>query len=323
MKKFQYLEAENLEDLLEILCEFKEDAKVNAGGTDLLSLFKDQYLFFYPKVLVNAKPVKELDYIQFLGGSLRIGALTKLSRIIEDPLVNEKFPVIRETVQTIGSPEIRNMGTVGGNLCQDIRCWYYRYPARLGGPLSCLRKGGKSCLAIRGDNRYHALIGKGCYAVCPSDLATTLSCLNAKLVILKKDGERKIAVEDLYTSQGLSLEPGEIVKEIEIPFNGDSRQKFIKFTLRRPIDFAIVSVASSFRFEGDVLKECAISLGGVSFKPERAKEVEDLLKFTRLNEKTADSVKEKILKDVKPLSKNGYKIPLVRALIKRVILSIM
>lgn len=323
MRKFEHIEAENFEDLLNILYELKSEAKINAGGTDLLSLFKDEYLFSYPRFLVDAKKVEELNYVEFRDGVLKIGSLTRLKTVLSHPLIKQKFPLLTEATLTIASPQIRNMATVGGNLCQDIRCWYYRYPARLGGPLSCKRKGGKICLAIKGDNRYHAIVGKGCYAVCPSDLAVAFSCLNAKLVIAKKGGERKVDVESLYTPNGLALTEEEIVKEVEIPFWESTNQRFIKYTLRRPIDFAIVSVACSFRLEGKRIKKCSISLGGVSFRPEKAKEIEDLLENSALDEKVVDEAKKMVLPHSKPLKKNGYKVEILRAIIGRILLSLM
>ncbi len=323
MRRFEHVEVENLDELLELLSEFKEEARINAGGTDLLSLFKDRYLFNYPKVLINVKPVKELDYLELVNGALRIGSLTKLSTLARNPVIIDRFPILRETVLTIASPQIRNMATVGGNLCQDIRCWYYRYPSSLGGPLLCARKKGKSCLAVKGDNRYHALIGEKCYAVCPSDLATALSSLKAKLVIVKKGAERKIDVWDLYTPQGLGIGPDEVIKEVEIPLEWAKEQKFIKYTLRKPIDFAIVSVASCFKFEGGRISDCAISLGGVSFRPERLKEAEDLLRDAKIDEGLVEEIKRRVLSNVRPLSKNGYKITIARELIGRVLLSLM
>ncbi|MCX7856800.1 MAG: FAD binding domain-containing protein [Deltaproteobacteria bacterium] len=323
MKKFEYIEAEDLEDLLSILWDFKNEARVIAGGTDLLSIFKDQYLLSYPKLVVNAKPVKELDYVYIEGGILKIGALTRLSTLLSHPLVIEKFPIIKEAIMTIATPQIRNVGTVGGNLCQDIRCWYYRYPARLGGPLICLRKGGKTCLAIRGDNRYHALIGKRCYAVCPSDLAIVLCCLNAEIIVVKKKNQRKLDVQSLYTPLGLSLQPDEIVKEIQVPCNYGFRQRFIKFTIRRPIDFAVLSLAGQLKFEKKDLSKWIITFGGISYRPE----VVVVTKYFQKNEKTVEKLLEEIVRSVlvkaKPLTKNAYKIPLLKGLSRKLIHSLM
>ncbi len=145
----------------------------------------------------------------------------------------------------MASPQIRNVATLGGNLCQEVRCWYYRYPNHLGGALSCARKGKGPCLAIKGDNRYHAVLGgKKCFAVCPSDTAVALAALDAQLVIAGPEGQRKMALNDFYNPLGLGIKWNEILSEIEIPvINHSTKQHFFKFTLRRPIDFAIVSLA--------------------------------------------------------------------------------
>ena len=145
-----------------------------------------------------------------------------------------------------GIPQIRNVATLGGNLCQDVRCWYYRYPRHMGEPSSCARKGQGPCLAVKGDNRYHAILGgKKCFAVCPSDTAVALAALDAQLVITGPEGQRKTAITDFYNPLGLDLQWNEILTEIEVPVpNNSTRQHFFKFTLRRPIDFSIVSLAA-------------------------------------------------------------------------------
>lgn len=319
MRRFEYLEAENLEDLLEILDQLKEKAKVKAGGTDLLSLFKDQYLFSYPEVLVNINRVRELNFFEFDGSSLRIGALFSLSSLAKERFFLEKIPVIASTASKVASPEVRNVATIGGNLCQDLRCWYYRYPMRLGGPLNCIKKGGKTCLAINGENRYHSLVGERCYAPCPSDFAITVSSLSGKAIVVSKNGERRVEISSLYGPLGLRLEPYEILREIEIPYDPESSQRFVKFTLRRAIDFAIVSVATNLKVKDSKIEDCKIVLGGVSYRPHRAYEMEDLLRGERLTHGLIEEAAKRLLSGVKPLSKNGYKIDLLRGLVKRVL----
>lgn len=319
MRRFEYLEAENLPDLLDVLDSYKEKAKVNAGGTDLLSLFKDEYLYSYPEVLVNIKKVEELNHLDFDGKVLRIGPLFSLSSLAKDPLVKKIMPALAVTASMIATPEIRNMATVGGNLCQDVRCWYYRYPMRLGGPLNCVKKGGRTCLAVSGDNRYHGLIGERCYAPVPSDIAITLSSLSGSIIIASKKGERRIEISSFYGPMGCQLMPDEIVKEIEIPYEEGSIQNFMKYSFRKAIDFAIVSVATNIKLSDFRIEDCRITFGGISYRPYRAYEVENFIKGERLTLELIDEVSKRLLSGIKPLSKNAYKIDVSRGLLRKVL----
>ena len=163
------------------------------------------------------------------------------------PLVTERFPLLAEAVHAVGNPQIRKMATLGGNLCQDVRCWYYRYPSDIGGSIQCARKGKGPCLAIKGDNRYHAIMnGKKCFAVCPSDMAVALAALDARIIITGIQQERAISVTDFFNSMGNALGTDEMVREVKIPIRAmKSHQIFLKFTLRKSIDFAIVALRPS------------------------------------------------------------------------------
>ena len=207
-------------------------------------------------------------------------------------------------------------------MLQEVRCWYFRYPKRLGGPIPCFRRGGKECPAARGDNRYHAIMGaRGCLAVCPSDMAVVLSALNARVVLRGRGGERTMGVEDLFGPMGSALGPDEILTRILIPQPPEgSRQIFCKFTLRRPIEFATVSVAVLVREREGVCEEARIALGAVAPGPVRASEAEEFLRGRPLEGGVVREAAELALKDAKPLRGNAYKVDIAKALIRRALL---
>jgi xanthine dehydrogenase YagS FAD-binding subunit len=322
MRSFTHVNAHTIDEALELLSRHKGTAVLNAGGTDLLGVLKDEILPHYPKVVINLKTIPGLDEITAVDGGLKIGSLTRLVDIVKSPLVRERYPVLAEAARSVATPQIRNSATIGGNLCQDVRCWYYRYPRHIGGPIQCLRKGSGSCLAVRGDNRYHAIMeGKRCFAVCPSDTAVALAALDASLLVEGQDGERKIMVTDFFSPLTNALKPGEIVRDIEVPalFNSTD-QRYSKFTLRKPIDFAIVSVAIVATMENGIFRDVRIALGGVAPGPVRARAAEAMLKGTQASEQVAFEAAEIAVSGARPLSMNSYKIEITKSLIKRALL---
>ena len=176
MKPFKHYNAQSLKKAASLLTEYNGKAKINAGGTDILGAMKDKCLPEYPEALINIKTIKSLDYIRKDKKGITIGALAKLADIAESPDVKEEFKLLAEAVHSVATPQIRNVATIGGNLAQDVRCWYYRYPAQIGGPITCLRKGGKICNALAGDNRYHSIFGAApmseypCSSHCPAHI---------------------------------------------------------------------------------------------------------------------------------------------------------
>ena len=242
-------------------------------------MLKDEVLPGYPQALIDIKTIKGLDTIREENGHLKIGSLAKLRDIAGSPLLRDRYRVLAEAARSVASPQIRNAATLGGNLCQEVRCWYFRYPDHLGGAISCARKGKGPCLAVKGDNRYHAVLGgKKCFAVCPSDTAVALAALDAQLVIAGPEGQRKMAITDFYNPLGLGLQWNEILTEIEISVpNHSVRQHFLKFTLRRPIDFAIVSLAAVITEEAGICRNAHLALGAVAPAPVRAKTAEEFL----------------------------------------------
>ena len=322
MRPFEHVNARTVRDACALLADYDGRAVLNAGGTDLLGTLKGENLFEYPEALINIKTISGLDKIVESKGALRIGALAKLSALVDSRLLNERYPSLAEAARKVATPQIRNAATIGGNLCQDVRCWYYRYPRHIGGPILCARKGKGPCLAVKGDNRYHALMNaKKCFAVCPSDTAVVLAALDGQITIAGPEGGRAIAVTEFYNPMGNSLRRGEMVTEIEVPSVGnESRQGFLKFTLRKPVDFAIVSVATVITLRGGVCTDARIALGAVAAGPVRATKAEKILVGRPVDEKVAADAAEEALAGAKPLSMNAYKIELAKTLVKRAIL---
>ena len=322
MRSFKHINARTVDEACALLREYKGKAMLNAGGTDLLSTLKGEFLSNYPEAVINIKTIPGLDDIREDSKGLRIGALTTLSNIAGSSVVKEKYKVLAEAAYAVATPQIRNMATLAGNLCQEVRCWYYRYPHAIGGRLLCWRKGSGPCLAVSGDNRYHAILGgKGCFAVSPSDTAVALTALNAVMKIAGARKNRIVPVKDFFTTLGNVLQPGEIVTEIQIPKPLDeAKQTFLKLTLRRPVDFAIVSVASVISLENGICKDASIALGAVAPMPIKVLKAERIIKGKPLESRTAEEAAEAAVVGAKPLSMNAYKIEETKVLVRRAIL---
>jgi xanthine dehydrogenase YagS FAD-binding subunit len=317
MKEFDYRNAETINDAVSLLKT--GNATILAGGTDLLNLLKMGVLSKPPETLVNIKKVSGMDEINENMSGLNIGALVKISNIASSELIRVKYPVLSEAAKSIASPAIRNMGTIAGNLCQEVQCWYYRRSFLTGNTFNCLRKGGRQCYAVDGDNRYHAILGgKGCYAVCPSDTAIALTALDATIITSR----RTVPISDIFTVMGNTLNDDEIITSIHIPEpESKTRQAFIKFTLRPAIDFAIVSTAAVITIKAEKISDARIILGAVAPVPFRAIDAENVLKNKKISDSLAETAADTALRDAKPLSHNKYKIQIAKTLVKRVILS--
>jgi len=323
MKPFKHHNAYSIEEALTLLRDYEGRARLIAGGTDLIGILKGDILLDYPEALINIKTIPDLDGIKEDGKGLKIGALTRLSHIVRSPVIEDKYGLLEEAARSVGTPEIRNMGTIGGNLCQDTRCWYYRYPNQMGGRIVCYRKGEGPCYAIKGDNRYHAIMeGKGCFAVCPSDIAIALTALDAEFMIASTGGERVVPITDFYQTLGHVLKPDEILTKILVPKPPDNAtQTFLKYRLRESVDFAIVSVASVISLEGGICRDASIALGAVAPVPIKAIEAEQIIKGKPLDAKTAEEAAEAAVADAKPLSMNAYKIEVTKILLQRAIIA--
>ena len=319
MKSFRHINAFSIAEAVTYLEEYAGRARIVAGGTDILGILKDQILPTYPEALINIKTIPGLDYITQDSSGLKIGALVKLDALACSPLVQGKYKMLAEAAQSFATPQIRNMGTIAGNLGQDTRCWYFRYPHAIGGRILCLRKGSGPCLAVNGDNRYHAVFGgRRCFAACPSDIATALLALDAEIVTEGTGGSRIVPVKDFFNPLGNALEKDELIVEIRMPDPpAAAQQHFIKYTLRKPVDFAVVSVAALVVLQDGICIEGRISLGAVASGPIRAEEAEQYLKGKMPDPATLQDAAALAVQTAKPLSRNGYKIEIARALIAR------
>ena len=322
MRPFTHINASTVKQAVAALAKYDGKARLNAGGTDLFGVLKDEFLPEYPEAIVNIKTITGLDYIREDKGMLRIGSLARLSDLANSPLLRQRYGALAEAARAVASPQIRNVATIGGNLCQDVRCCYYRYPRHIGGPIQCARKGNGPCLAVKGDNRQHAIMaGKRCFAVCPSDTAVVLAALDAQLVVSGPWGDRRIDVRDFYTPLGNTLNKDEMVREIRVPgLVGPVQQTFLKFTLRKPIDFAIVSVAAFITMANGTCTEARIALGAVAPGAHRAVAAEEFLQGRPIDDDSAARAAELALQGARPLSGNAYKIEIARTLVRKAIL---
>lgn len=316
-----YYSAKTLEEAISLLEEYREEAKIIAGGIDLIGLMKSKVLF--PRVLVNIKDIPSLYYIHEDTSGLDIGALTVIHNIEQSTLIRDKYSLLFEIAQSIGSPQIRNMATIGGNLCQDVRCWYYRRSPLTGISFTCRRKGeGHPCYAINGENENHAIIGEsGCFAVCPSDMATGLLALGATINTLNTRGGRVIPIGKFYTPLGHILEPDEIITSIHIPgVKPNTKYRYLKFRPRKAIDFSTVSVSSVITLFNNIVNDAKIIVGGVSSMPYEAVKAEEILMGESLTESVVEKAAKAAIRNAMPLSKNGFKIPIMKSLLKRSLL---
>ncbi|NLA75066.1 MAG: molybdopterin dehydrogenase, partial [Deltaproteobacteria bacterium] len=286
-----------------------------AGGTDLVGTLKDNILRDYPLTVINLKPVPGLNYIKEEKGILKIGAATRLADIAADATIRKSYTALAQAASRVASPHIRDMGTIGGNISQLHRCWYFRKPENR---FDCKRKGGNSCFAMTGDNRYHSIFGAtaGCIAVNPSDTAPALIALDAKVVTDK----REINAEDFFDVRqpgNTVLEQGEIITEIQVPapLKG-AKSAFIKFALRKSIDFPIVNCAVMVGG-----KDPRICLNAVAPKPYRAIKAEEALDGKKINEVSASAAGEAAVADARPLTAAKFKVQIAKTLVKRAILA--
>jgi xanthine dehydrogenase YagS FAD-binding subunit len=247
-------------------------------------------------------------------GGLRLGALVTLSELAKSPLVTERYPLLARAAASAASPQLRNQGTLGGNLCQRPRCWYFR------GDFPCLRKGGDVCFAMAGESHYHAILGgDGCYAVHPSDTAPALVALRAQVHTVGPDGRRTRSLESLFVSPSqdptreTALEPGELLAEVLLPPPWPGlRGTYRKLRERGAWDFALVGIAVALRTAGQSVEDARVALGGVAPIPWRSRPMENALIGRPLAPETAAVAAATATEGAEPLEHNGYKLPLLR-----------
>lgn len=318
MKPFEYITPATLDEALAILRE-DDGARVLAGGIDLLGAMKRGVSA--PERLLNLKSIQALDGIrQEPDGSLTIGALTKLSAIAVHPVVAQQYPLLTQAVRQTATPQVRNTGTLGGNLCQRPRCMHYRHP-----DFSCVRKLGEGCFAVRSQDRYHAIFGGDrCFMVHPSDTAPALIALDAQVVIVQADGSRTIPLGAFFVGPGESLTrenvltPHEILTEIRLPPPPEgARGVYLKVAERKTTDFALAGVALHLAWNGPRVSHARIVLGGVAPVPWRVPQAEALLLDETLSDDRIRRSCEAAVEGARPIGRNDYKIPLVKGLIRK------
>jgi len=312
---FVYQRAASVEEALQRLAEPR--TLPMGGGTDLLVTIDEG--IYAPDVVVDLRGVPASDGVEAReDGSVRIGASARIEDLANHPLIRERYAALAQSCSVVGTPALREMGTLGGNLCQRPRCWYFRRG------ISCHKNGGNSCPARDGENQYLAIIDGGpCFIVHPSDPAVALTALEAQIEIRSRKGDRVIAIEDFYVlprerlDHETILRPGEVVTAVLLPAAASAGiQRYRKLMQREAWDFALVSIAGCRRANGDV----RIVLGGVAPRPWRVNSsVEEDVSSGGLDEEAIATLAERALYDAEPLSKNGYKIGLAQALIRDVI----
>jgi len=319
MHDFQYVAAADLPAAIALLRE--PHSELLAGGTDLLGEMKRRIRS--PQRLVNIKNLDQLRKVSLAKGkdkALRMGALLTISEMERHPLVAKEFPSLQQAASLVGTPQLRNMGTLGGNLCQHPRCWYFRNPR-----FPCWLKGGAKCFAVAGENRLHRILGEGvCHSVHPSDLAPVLMALQARVQIAGPKGEREIPLEKLYIlprinhRQTTILKRGELITEIRVPMPEEKeRGVFLKAMDRKAWSFALAAVALQLTFDDDRIAEGRMVLGGVAPIPWRAEEAEKVLRGENLSEDLILRAGEAAAFGVRPMRDNAYKVDLVQRLVRK------
>jgi xanthine dehydrogenase YagS FAD-binding subunit len=316
LKKFTHINAKTVEEASSALRQ--ADAWAIAGGTDLLGVMRFEILpdNLYPQILVNLKTIApSLNFIKEERGILKIGALTKLEDIAKNPVIQSKWTALAQAAHKTGSPHIREMGTIGGNICQLNRCWYFRLNDNR---FFCVRKGGKRCFAMAGENRYHSIFGavQTCMAVNPSDTAPALVALNARIVTSK----RTINAEEFWAvniPRSTVLDNDEIVTEIQVPAPASGiKSSFVKYALRSSIDFPIVNCAAAIG--GGTARIC---LNAVFNRPYRATKAEESIAGKRINVASAQAAGDAAVTSARALTMNKYKIQMAAGMVKKAILA--
>jgi 4-hydroxybenzoyl-CoA reductase subunit beta len=317
LPKFEHFQPESLEEALDLVSEHGEEANVIAGGTDLLVSMKHRLLT--PKYLLNLKGLG-LDFIEEGKEGLRIGALTRLVDIIKSPLVRGRFPVLAQAAGYVSAPPLQNMGTLGGNLCLNTRCFFYNQSQfwRQAHPL-CFKMGGEVCHVVRGSDH--------CYSVYQGDLAPVLIALETRVKLAQKGSQRVISLSDLYTGRGeepIALEAGEILTEVEIPASAASwGGDYQKLRYRGAMDFPLVGVAAVLHWNGGSCARARVVLTAVASAPVVVEEASKLLEGQKPDEALIAKVAEAAYEVAHPVANVGstprYRRKMVRAMAKRAI----
>ena len=322
MPVFELFQPTTVDDTLALLETYSADAWVLAGGLDTFDWFKDRNK--RRKVVVDLSGVQALRGVKKAAdGGLEIGASTTLTDVANDPLVKQNYRLLSQAAALVASPQIRNQGTLGGNVSQDTRCWYYR------SGWTCYRAGGNICYADTPTaiNREHAIFDANrCVAVNPSDTAPALVALDAQMVIRSSDGERVVNAQDYFIGPSTDitrmtvLQPGDLLTAIRVPATwANAEFYFEKIRERQVWDFPLVNIAAALKVEGGTIRGSRFVVNAVAAHPMRLTAVEDAVAGKPRNEETAAMAGALAVQGARPLTHNGYKIPLVRNLVKRAI----
>lgn len=321
MPACQLFQPTSVADAQRLLQQHGSDAWVMAGGLDSLDWLKDRIK--RPKALVDLSGIDELRGIQTTSDGIEIGAMTTLTDIVRHPAIKEKYSLLAQAAEIVASPQIRNQGTLGGNVSQDARCWYYR----AGWP--CYRAGGNICYADTpvGRNREHAILNADrCVAVNPSDTAPALIALDAKFIVQTPNGQQVLEAENYFIGPDLDitrmniLKPGHLLTAIRIPSTwAGSQFYFEKVRDRNVWDFPLLNVASAMKLSGDTIQDLRIAVNAVAARPLRLKAVEDSVRGKHRSSSIGEAAGKLAVQGAVPLQFNAYKIPLLRNLVKRAI----
>jgi xanthine dehydrogenase YagS FAD-binding subunit len=321
MPSFQLFQPTSVDDAQKLLQQHGSDAWVLAGGLDSFDWLKDRIK--RPRAVVDLSGIEELRGIRETSDGIEIGAMTTLTEIVRNPIVKQKYGLLVQASEVVASPQIRNQGTIGGNVSQDARCWYYR----AGWP--CYRAGGNICYADTpvGRNREHAILqAERCVAVNPSDSAPALIALDAKFVVRTPKGERVVDAEDYFVGPDIDitrmtiLQPGSLLTAIRIPSTWAGAQFYFEKVRDRNVwDFPLLNVASAMVVSGGNVERIRISVNAAAARPLRLKAVEDAVRGKPANAETAEMAGKLAVQGAVPLTFNAYKIPLMRNLVKRAI----
>lgn len=319
MQQFEYASPTTLHDALALLGSQWGETDILAGGTDQISLMKD--FLHTPKRVVNIKGIKELGGIRTSGQGLRIGATVTFDELASNQAVHSEYPSLINAVMGVSSPQIRNMGTVGGDLCQRPRCWYFRRGFGLLGV-----RDGKS-LIPNGDNRYHAIFGAGpAYFVSPSSLGPALIALGAKVKLVSASGSRTVDVAKFFispqneSSRETALLPNEILTEIEVPSARGTKNATYEVRQKEALDWPLAAASVVLHMQGSTVSKARVVLGHVAPTPWVAAQAEQALAGKSLSDDVIDQVAQAAVAGAQPLSENGYKIQLTRVAVKRALM---
>lgn len=321
MSGFELYQPTDMQTALDLLDRFGDQGWRLAGGYDSLDWFKNRHRS--PTAVIDLEGLDELKGIREAAGGLEIGALTTLTEVETSSMVKERFSLLADAARRVASPQIRNSGTLGGNICQDTRCWYYRYG------MDCYRAGGNTCYADAPEslNREHCLFGASrCVAVTPSDTAPALVALDAEMAVRRAGGERAIPAGDFFMEPSVDitrmtvLDAGDLLTTIRIPsLWADASFYFEKVADRNSWDFALVTVAAAFQMDGNRITDARIVCGGVQCVPRRLTEVEALVRGEARTDDLAESAGAEAVRGAEPLNYNQFKVALMQNLVKRAV----